>query len=365
MSVVAARPLGLHAPHGWACLSRYVFALAVTGLSLLVRAGAEDLLGGRIQYAGMLLAVLVVAWYAGLGPALLAATVGFVGLMVFVVSDVYHPVPDDADLLAAALFGGIAILFALVASAARERQVALSRSVADLSVALDEKRRLLEVRDAFASMLAHELRTPVTIISGNARVLRRRARREGSDPDGLLDDLLGETERLHRIVEDLLIVNRGAHALEVGLQPVLLQHLVPAVIGSYHGSMGAEMDFPPDLPPVSADPTLVEQAMRNLLSNAKRHAGPGVRVRITALPGPEEVVLSVADDGPGLSASDRERIFDLFWRADPAKGGVGVGLHVVRRLMESMGGSVTLGEGPGAVFRLAFAVHREPVDDPD
>ncbi|HEY6057414.1 MAG TPA: GAF domain-containing protein, partial [Candidatus Limnocylindrales bacterium] len=129
-------------------------------------------------------------------------------------------------------------------------------------------RQASHVREAFIGMLSHELRTPITTIYGGTRILRRHGLSEHARRE-VFADITDEAERLHRLVEDLLVLARAERGgLEIGGEPVLLQHVLPRVVESEAAHWPAtriRMDVPGMMPPVSADPTYVEQVVRNLL----------------------------------------------------------------------------------------------------
>jgi signal transduction histidine kinase len=124
-------------------------------------------------------------------------------------------------------------------------------------------------RDAFIGMLSHELRTPITTIYGTAQVLRRPLGPEASRE--LIDDLAAETDRLYRLVEDLLVLSRFERGrLDVASEPVLVHRVVHAALArtaAQHRDLRVEVDAPPGLPPALADATYLEQIIRNLASN--------------------------------------------------------------------------------------------------
>lgn len=211
-----------------------------------------------------------------------------------------------------------------------------------------EARRRDAVRETFIGVLSHELRTPVTTIFGGAKLLAR----ETSSLDeetrrGIFTDIHDEAERLQRLVEDVVALNRfGDGPSDVSWEPVLLQRLLPRVVRSEDGrwpGVTFQLDVAPGLPTVSADPTYVEQVVRNLLSNAAKYGGPEPTVTVEALPGDNEVIVRVLDDGPGFAIEERERLFELFYRSARTAGtagGAGIGLFVCARLIEAMGGTI-------------------------
>ncbi len=126
------------------------------------------------------------------------------------------------------------------------------------------------LREAFLSLLSHELRTPVTTIYGGSSVLiRPGAAIDARTRDEILADIAGESNRLYRLVEDLLVLARFDEGLDLGAEPSLLQHLVPPVVELERARWPAvrfDVEIAPDLPTVSADETSVQQVLRNLLS---------------------------------------------------------------------------------------------------
>ena len=237
---------------------------------------------------------------------------------------------------------------------------------------LDAEREAARLRDAFISVASHELRTPITTIFGGTRVLSRRWREMAPDArDALLADVSGEADRLFRLVEDLLVLTRVERGvLDVGDEPVALRPLVERVVASERvrsPEVGFEARIPPDLPSADGEETYVEQVLRNLLDNAAKYGGAGSRVVVEAAADGDTVVLRVMDEGPGVRASEEDRLFELFYRSPataPTVAGAGIGLFVCRQLALAMGGSIRARNRPGggASFELAL---RRAVDDGD
>lgn len=232
-----------------------------------------------------------------------------------------------------------------------------------------ESRRREAVRETFIGVLSHELRTPVTTIFGGAELLAR----EGSTLDeetrrGILRDVHEEAERLQRLVEDVVALNRFGEVVgEVVGEPVLMQRLLPRVVQSEDGrwpGVSFGLRIAAGLPTVSADPTYVEQIVRNLLSNAAKYGGLNSKVAIEAETGDDEVIVRVLDDGPGFPLEERERLFELFYRSArtaATAGGAGIGLFVCARLAAAMGGRIWAAprDTGGAEFGFALPVLRE------
>jgi PAS domain S-box-containing protein len=234
------------------------------------------------------------------------------------------------------------------------------------------------LREAFLSLLSHELRTPITAIYGGASVLGRSdATLDPVTRSEILKDVVEEANRLERLVEDLLVLARldeGVgldEGVDVGREPALLQHLVPAVINrDLHDGEGPRIRIEADagLPPVSGDETSIQQVVHNLVSNAGKYSPAGSEVEVKIESGDDEVVVRVLDRGRGLSEAEASHVFEPFYRSEAAKrmaAGAGIGLFVCRRLIEAMGGRIWAEprEGGGSVF--AFALSIWPMDPED
>jgi two-component system sensor histidine kinase KdpD len=183
----------------------------------------------------------------------------------------------------------------------------------------------------------------------------------------IFSDIVVESERLHRLVEDVIAMTRfGESEGEVGNEPVLIQRVLPTVIrseGTRWPGINFRMNLPPGLPTAFADPTYVEQVIRNLLSNAAKYGGPGTTVDVVAEAADDEVRIRIIDDGPGFPAEEADRVFDLFFRssATSAAAGAGIGLFVCARLVRAMGGRIWAIPGPdgGAEFGFTLRVLRD------
>jgi signal transduction histidine kinase len=212
---------------------------------------------------------------------------------------------------------------------------------------------------AFVSDAAHELRSPLA--SARTQLEVAAAVDSGTPAGDLAADVLVDIERLGRLVDDLLLLARLDEAPRRPRAPLDLYALAGDVIGRY-----ATARVPVALAPCEDDCTVLAEAgavtrvLVNLVDNAVRHARS--RVTVTVAPG----TLIVADDGPGIPATDRDRVFDRFtrleWDRGRQSGGAGLGLAIVRELVAAHGGSVTLGDGePGLVVTVHFP---DPPTDP-
>lgn len=231
--------------------------------------------------------------------------------------------------------------------------------------AANERERL---KDAFVGMLSHELRTPVTTIYAAARVLANQTA-IANDPlaSDLFPDIVSESERLLRLIEDLLILTKVEQDTLVGSsEPVLVQRVIDRTVARLrrrHPERRFVVDAGGGLPPVAGDEVFVEQVVSNLLSNATKYSPPDTEITVTADRVGDEVEVRIRDRGIGMSASERESIFELLTRTGEAQRyapGAGIGLYVCRRLVQVMGGRVWAegsadGVGSTFAFRLPIA----------
>jgi PAS domain S-box-containing protein len=225
-------------------------------------------------------------------------------------------------------------------------------------------------RDAFLGILSHELRTPVTTILGISAILGR----PGGVPEAqrleLTQDVLAEAERLHRLVEDLLVLSRTeGDRLEFEAEPILIQRAIPPVVVVESRRMPDTRfvaDISPSMSPVAADATYVEQILRNLIGNAAKYgSGDGGEIRIEASEIDDEIVVRILDRGPGFDPGDADHLFDIFFRATRtahSQTGAGIGLFVTKSLVEMMDGRVWAQPRPGGGSEFGFAL---PVMAPD
>jgi len=214
---------------------------------------------------------------------------------------------------------------------------------------------------AFVADAAHELRSPLTNMRTQIEVAQRLGDR--TDWPAVADDLLLDTQRLSRLVDDLLLLARADEAGTRALRsvPVELGELITSLAERYP-SPPVTATVPDDPLWTSGEPEALARAVANLVDNAVRHTRTKVRVEART-DGPYHLV-TVTDDGPGIPAADRTRVFDRFTRLDDARardaGGAGLGLAIVRELVRRHGGTVRLAdapEGPGlrAEIRLPTA----------
>ncbi|WP_242372710.1 hybrid sensor histidine kinase/response regulator [Anaeromyxobacter sp. SG26] len=230
----------------------------------------------------------------------------------------------------------------------------LNRSGAELRRGREELARVDQLKDEFLAALSHELRNPLASISAAVQQLDCADAERGGKRRATIAH---QTRRLARIVDDLLDVTRiNKNKLELRRAPVDAARIVAdAVDAAAHAFAGAGVELVAttgEPVPVHADAARLEQVVENLLSNAQKFTPPGGRVQVSVEREETDAVIRVRDDGIGMPPDVRARVFDLFFQGARAAGrhqnGLGVGLSLVKRIVEMHGGTVTCASEPGA-----------------
>lgn len=207
----------------------------------------------------------------------------------------------------------------------------------------------------FVSDASHELRSPLTAIRGQLEVLARSESPGTAELRRVEALTLAEMARVERLVEDLLALAR----LDEGVGPSLRDLRAAPFLRELVRAAGEKAELG-DLAEGSlrADPDLIAQVVRNLFENARRHAGPGGRVSISSAASPVGLRVAVDDDGPGIAAGERERVFERFHRSDEARnrstGGSGLGLGIARSILLAHGGRIWVEDSPLGGARISF-----------
>lgn len=234
----------------------------------------------------------------------------------------------------------------------------------DNSMLYRDLQAALEAKDEFLGLISHELRTPITAVYGGARMLRSRADRlDQESKNRILGDIEQESDRLYRMVENLLALSRIELGQKVETEPVLIERVLHKLVSAFQqrrpGRRVEVEEVEGSGQPVAAQPTYLEQVIRNLLSNAAKYSSPDAPIDIRLENDGDHVSVCVMDRGPGIEEEEADLIFDRFYRSErtsQSATGAGIGLTVCKRLIEAQSGRIWARPREGGGLELSFAL---------
>jgi two-component system, OmpR family, sensor histidine kinase KdpD len=246
---------------------------------------------------------------------------------------------------------------------ANQTALAIERArLADEAQGAEVRAEAERLRNSLLSSVSHDLRTPLTAISGAVNtVLENGQRLDDETRHDLLDSAREEAERLSRLVGNLLEMTR----IESGaLQPKAEWHALEEVVGAALqrlrrrlGQRAVTTRVPPDLPLVPMDDVLIEQVLVNLLDNAIKYTPPDSPIAIMATATDQAITVEVTDRGPGLPPGEETRVFERFYRAAPdIERGAGLGLAICKAIVEAHGGRIWAHNVPGGGVAFFFTL---------
>lgn len=375
-------------PMTW--IARYGAAFIFAGVAILARHLLTPTWGSDVKLIMFVPPVLLAAWVGGAGAGLLATGLCGIAAMFLWLSPADSFVIADTEevfgLLAFLLVGTLTSAIISRLQRARQRIEVESTHLAALAL---ERTKLIEAeraaraaaeaanqeKDHFLAMVAHELRNPLSAIASAAHVLwLARTPAESRHPQAII---VRQTAILGRMVEDLLDISR-AERNDIALQrePIDLDDAVRRCVGTLKDAGRLErhvVRIDSEQVWIDADAVRIEQVAVNIIGNAVKYTPAGGAIHITVSREGSAAVFRVRDTGAGIAADFLPRIFDLFARgereADREAGGLGIGLALVRRMVERHGGDVEVSsEGPnrGSTFTVrlpALAAAGAPASD--
>ena len=253
-----------------------------------------------------------------------------------------------------------------------------ARLVGRLEESLAHLTEMNRLKDDFVAAVSHELRTPLTSIQGYIKtLLRPNVEFSPADQRSFIEAVDRQSERLRRLIEDLLVVSRiESDTDKLLVTPVLLQKVAHHVVDEFRARTATtsfDFRFDESLLEVDTDETKVHQVVSNFVDNALKYAPDETTITIGGRTEGDYAVISVADEGSGIAEAEQARIFDRFYQIDQsstrAAGGTGLGLYICKKLAEAIGGDVYLerSDERGSVFALKIplepprdAVQRQP-----
>ncbi len=253
----------------------------------------------------------------------------------------------------------------LLETAARQATAALDRARLDArarNAQLDAETN--QLRAAMFSSVTHDLRTPLASIkAGVTSLLDTAVQHDPAQERELLTTILEETDRLNRLVGNLLDLARiRAGALTPTRQQSAMDEIVEIVLARMRSRLAGHVvtaDLPASLPDVWVDPVQLDQVLTNLLENAGRHAPEGSEIQVSVLWMHGAVQVRVADEGPGIPLDERDRVFEAFYRGSsiPDTSGSGLGLAIAKAVVVAHGGRIWIEEAPRGGCVVAFEIH--------
>ena len=343
-------------------------AMAAVGVAIVALELVGPSVNGATAAQVLLLVLLLDARFCGAGPALAAAVVAAFGFAHYFVTPGGFAVGDPNDwaallafIIIAVVGGELALRAERRAAEAQRGRQEIERLYQELQAAFDRAseaeaaRRNERLKGALLDALTHNLRTPLTAIKAAVTALigavgwQSPARISGEVERELLAVIDEESDRLNRFIEGLSAAGSGDAVQPLAFKPVRLDDVVhdararaETITRDHHVAVALDA-----LPLLSVDRASLTEVLYILLDNASKYASPGTTIRLTAeREGPQHVRIAVSDEGPGIPADLRERVFEKFFRVpghearDPRRVGIGLGLPIARRLVEAQGGRI-------------------------
>ncbi len=351
-----------------AAILSYGAALLSVLAALGIRLAAWPVLGNEAPFLFFVAAVVFSAWYGGFGPGVFATVFSYLLADYYLVPPLHTLLPAKASqvvwMLSFLLTGALISWLMENLHAANRVSEAIGREAAQRAADIDCLNRELREADhrknEFLAMLAHELRNPLAAILHAITVLKLRG---PADPtlQRARDTAERQVKHMSKLMDDLLDVSRiTLGKIELQHERVDLATIVNRALQTIRALRGDKtyyVSLPPDPLILDADPARLEQILNNLLDNAAKYTASQGHIWIEVAREGEKAVLVVRDDGMGMSPELLSHIFDLFVQGDRpisrTQGGLGIGLTLVRHLVEKHGGSVEAhsdGAGRGSEF---------------
>ena len=225
-----------------------------------------------------------------------------------------------------------------------------------------------QVKDEFLGLVSHELRTPVTTIFGNAHLLRSRAGLLATEEtDSMLVDIADESNRLLSIIENLLLLTRLGSGSRPDLEPQLIARVTRNSVEAFqqhHPHREVALTVEAGKMVVEADRGHLEMLLDNLLTNAAKYSPGASTIEVVVAADEHEASVTVLDRGIGIGDAEERRLFTAFYRTDSAKkraNGLGIGLAVCRRIVDSLGGRIWARPREGGGTEAGFALPQAEV----
>jgi two-component system sensor histidine kinase KdpD len=380
-------------------LGAYAFAVGVIGASAEVLFALPAITTGAAAPV-LLLAVLLIARSLGTGPALVASVCAALAFSFYFLPPKGLFIEDPNDWVAFGTFTATAVIVGELAGRAERRRIALEegkREIEQLYVQLgsafdkaseaEAARRNEQLKSALLDALTHNLRTPLTAIKASVTAMLSSGEHElasltNASRRELLLVIDEESDRLNRFIEGLSSADRPDMAQPSSLRAVAVDEVVREAVARAETVARRHrvvVEVAPNLPPLAVDQSAVREILYTLIDNASKYSPANTTITVRAsMEDERHVRVAIEDEGPGIPEELREQVFQKFFRipgrdsVDPRRKGIGLGLPIARRLVESQAGRIdieTPASGRGTTValtlpRVASEADTEPVHAP-
>lgn len=365
--------------------ARYALAVAIIGVATMVRMLLSHLLGSEFPFATYYIGVTVAVWMCGTAPSIMACLLGYIGAEYFF----YGRPAIDADPIGVFMYFAVTMTIIGVGRSMLHAKRRVETSIAEVrqhqreceqeivrrkrveeelqaaKKALSDYAETLENQvaertekltetvkslEGFCYSIAHDLRTPIRAMQGYATVLQDECQLSARALE-YTDKIGAAACRMDQLVQDLLAYGRLTHE-PVALSAVDVESVLDQLLTHMHDeTKGAQVSVVRPLPKVLAQPTILTQALGNLLHNAIKFVRPGTmpNIYIRAEELPYSVRICIDDNGIGIDTKYHDKIFNVFERLHQTQDypGTGIGLAIVKKGIERLGGRVGLNSAPG------------------
>jgi signal transduction histidine kinase len=355
---------------GWLALR---LADRVWGLSLLAKAFLGATIGTAVAFANVFIVAQLMFVSTAHDLQLLAALLAFSGVVttffsLWLAATLTGRVREIAEAIRELATGRYE---ARLRTAGGDEVAALASDVDLLAARLEEaerqRQRLDDERKELTTAISHDLRTPLASIRAMAEALRDGVVSDPGEARRYYDAMSREIERVGGMIDDLFELARmDAGVVELDRREVLLQEIAADVVDAMQaqaqrGEVALDLEVEGAPPPTALDGARIERAVANLVRNALEHTPAGGRVAVAVSGDAEGVALRVRDDGEGITEDQLPRVWDRFYRVqsartrpDEGRDGAGLGLAIVRGIVEAHGGAVGARSEPGAGTEFAI-----------
>lgn len=336
--------------------TQYTISIVGVAAGVLLGLAINDFVGYRVIALILMLVVSVLAIFLDIAPVLVAASLSAVlWNYLFIPPRFTLTVGDAEDRLLFIMYFAIALINGVATYKIREMQKEIRRKEA--------RANAVKFYNVLFNSLSHELRTPITtIIGATDNLLSLNGKLNDDNKRELISEISLAGIRLNRQVENLLSMSRlESGVLQVKKDWCDVRDLVYNTLQQLEAQLqkfNVAVFIPDNFPLFKLDYGLMEQVLFNLISNAASHTPENSKITIQAYAEDGQLILVVADNGPGFPQQEIDKVFDKFYRLQGAKpGGTGLGLSIARGFVESHGGKITLENLPvcGAKFTITIA----------